>query len=173
MDTSQLKCMIECDPVLKQSILGVFAADRLPTELLRTPFGFIANTDIHAKPGRHWCAFFSNIRGHIDFFDTYGRTPNQNSQYFKEWLKSNGITIRTNHIQIQSDGSTLCGLYCVLFLHQRLIGCTYQDFLNVFDMSAVESNDKFVADTMLQAYHLCVGNDLNHTQMCTSLLNCL
>ena len=38
MDTSQLTCMIECDDALKGTIIGVFAADRLPTQLPRVPF---------------------------------------------------------------------------------------------------------------------------------------
>lgn len=61
MDTSHLKCMIECDHVLNRRVIDVFAADRLPRELPQTPFGFIANTDIHNKPGRLWCAFFSDV----------------------------------------------------------------------------------------------------------------
>jgi hypothetical protein len=55
---------------------------RLPRELPQTPFGFIANTDIHTKFGQHWVAFFSEVPGKFDFFDSYGRTPRENSAYF-------------------------------------------------------------------------------------------
>lgn len=57
MDTSQLQCLIECDPVLRNRIIGTYAADILPRELPQPPFGFIANTDIHTKQGQHWLAF--------------------------------------------------------------------------------------------------------------------
>ena len=164
--------MIECDPLLNGRVIGVFAADRLPKVLPHVPFGFIANTDVHNKSGRHWIAVFSDVQGHFDFFDTYGRTPAQNSPYFKRWLDTKANTVQINRIQIQSDHSTLCGLYCILFLRQRLTGHTYQDFLNIFDASALGSNDSYVADTMLNAYSHCVGNEHDRSQTCTSLLQC-
>lgn len=172
MDTSQLQCMIKCDPVLHRRVNGVFAADKLPSELPQTPFGFIVNTDIHTKPGQHWCAFFSDVRGRVDFFDTYGRTPNQNSHYFQRWLKTNASSIQTNHIQIQSDNSTLCGLYCILFLRVRFSGYTYQQFLNVFNDSALDANDNYVADTALSAYTQCFSYAYDSNQMFTSLTKC-
>jgi hypothetical protein len=169
METTQLMCMIECDPVLNQRVIGVFAADRLPVNCPRPPFAFIANTDIHTRSGQHWCAFFSDTRGHIDFLDTYGRTPNQNSHQFQRWLASNANTVHTSQRQLQSNNSTVCGLYCILFLHQRLNGYTYQDFINLFDDSALQSNDKFVADTILNAYNQCIGNQHSHNQICCPL----
>lgn len=172
MNTSQLRCMIDCDDVLKGTIIGVFAADRLPTELPLTPFGFIANTDIHSKPGKHWCAFYGQLGRRIDFFDTYAREPCRNSPYFRRWLDAHAMTVQTNRVQIQSDTSTLCGLYCVLFLHQRLVGYTYQDFVNMFSASDLSTNDSFIAETMLNAFSQCVGNELGPDQTCSSLQKC-
>ena len=164
MNTSQLECIIECDASLNGSVIDVFAADKLPTELTSTPFGFISKTDIHTKPGQHWCAFFSCFARHLDFFYSYGRTPSVNSHYFRRWLEINANSVQINHVQ--SNSSTLCGLYCILFLHQRLVGYTYQDFLNSFDAYALNSNDNFVADMMLKAYSQCVGNGQDHNQIC-------
>ena len=164
--------MIECDGVLNGSIIGVFAADKLPRDLPRSPFGFIANTDVHTNPGQHWCAFYSPWGRQFDFFDTYGKTPRQNSTYFGRWLDTNANTLQENRLQIQSDSSALCGLYCVLFLRQRLLGYTFQDFVNIFSPSDLKANDSFVADTMFNAYSQCVGNELQHNQTCSSLIKC-
>ena len=49
MNMEQLKCCIECDPFLRDTVIGVYAADRLP-KLDRFPAGFLANTDIRSKP---------------------------------------------------------------------------------------------------------------------------
>jgi hypothetical protein len=166
MNTSQLECIIDCDPVLNGRIIGVFAADKLPRQLPRTPYGFIANTHIHTKPGQHWCAFFSDAKGRVEFFDTYGRTPNRNSHYFQQWIEMKAYSLQLNHVQIQGDHSLLCGLYCILFLHQRLLGYTFQDIINGFDVYALDSNDKYVADTMLHAYSHCIGND-HYNQTCS------
>ena len=75
MNTSQLQCMIECDDLLRNSIIGVYAADQLPKGARNYPYGFISNTDIHFKRGQHWCAFFQNEGGDLEFFDSYGRSP--------------------------------------------------------------------------------------------------
>ena len=164
--------MIECDIILNQRVIGVFAADRLPSPLPQVPCGFIANTDTQNKSGRHWCAFYSDVNGRVDFFDTYGRKPSENSLYFKRWLDRNANSMQTNHIQIQSDNSSVCGLYCILFLRYRLAGYTYQDFLDIFDSSALEANDTFVANTTFKAYSQCSGNEHVHNQTCTSLSKC-
>ena len=131
MDTSQLKCMIHCDPVLNGQVLGVFAADRLPKGTLNYSYGFIANTDIHSSVGQHWCAFYGDGDGHVEFFDSYGRSPNSNSVYFVRWLDTYAKSIEINDKQLQSDNSTLCGLYCILFLRQRFNGQTMQDIVSV------------------------------------------
>lgn len=172
MNTSQLKCIIQCDPVLERRVIGVFAADRLPSALPQTPFGFIVNTDIHSKPGVHWCAFFSDASGRFEFFDSYGRPPGINSHYFKRWIEIKAKTVHTNHIQIQSDNSTLCGLYSILFLRQRLAGYTFQQFLNRFDAVSLYSNDYYVADMMVKAYPQCIGDECDNNQTCMSLIKC-
>ncbi len=49
MNTSQIQCCIECDPTLRPSVIGVFAADQLPKALTKYPCCFIANTDIYSN----------------------------------------------------------------------------------------------------------------------------
>ena len=51
----------------------------LPKGTLNYSYGFIANTDIHSRVGQHWCAFYGDGDGHVEFFDSYGRSPNSNS----------------------------------------------------------------------------------------------
>lgn len=43
MNTSQLLCMIECDPILRDSVVGVYAADQLPKQIPRSAYGLIVN----------------------------------------------------------------------------------------------------------------------------------
>jgi hypothetical protein len=160
--------MIDCDPVLNERIIGVFAADKLPRDIPSTPFGFIANTDIHAKPGRHWCAFFSDAPGHYEFFDSYGRGPKQNSEYFSQWLEKRSKTLRSNVQQIQSSSSNVCGLMCVLYLRTRLEGYAMTEFINYFDFCNLDANDSFVYNVTSTAYSQCVSEDTPFNQTCGS-----
>ena len=73
MNTSQLECMIQCDPVLEKRVLGVYAADQLPSKIHGKQYGFIANTESSLLSGEHWCVFYDNGQASIQFFDSYGR----------------------------------------------------------------------------------------------------
>ena len=68
MDTSQLKCVVKSDPIVRISTLGVYAADQIPRQIQYG--GFITNTDASSKPGKHWCAFFFDGAGQSEFFDS-------------------------------------------------------------------------------------------------------
>jgi hypothetical protein len=65
MNTSQLRCCIACDPLLKRHAFGVFPADRLPGRVSAFPSGFIANTDIHSANGRHFAKWLDEHALHV------------------------------------------------------------------------------------------------------------
>lgn len=166
MNTTQLQCMIRCDQVLKHKISGVFAADQLQNVTLNT--GFIANTDPHSKSGKHWCAFYIDENGHVDFFDSYGRLPRCNSSFFDTWLKKNASSVTLNSIQLQSNESFVCGLYCILFLHQRISGYTLNDFVKCFSTNHIV-NDIFVYNMLTKAFDKCTSNKDVFNQCCRSI----
>lgn len=172
METTQLQCMIECDPVLQHRVLDVYAADMLPIKTPSPPYGFIVNTDVHSKQGQHWCAFYCETKGHFDFFDSYGRRPAKNSPFFQQWLQEHATVVHTNDIQIQSDTSTVCGLYCIMFLRMRCIGYSYREFMNYFDVSTPEVNDLFVSEVVCNSYSHCVQTD-GCKQRCLPLHVCV
>lgn len=155
MNTSQLRCMINCDPILNEHVMGVFAADGLPKRTPAFPHGFIANTDPHGMTGHHWCAFYGDGKGHFEFFDSYGKPPHMNSFHFKRWLLGHAKTFQSNHVQLQSNDSDICGLYAILFLHQRLIGYEMEDIVNAFDNVHFEDNDAYVYSLMSNAFCDC------------------
>lgn len=173
MNTDQIQCCIECDPLLRENVIGVFASDRLPNQEFQRPYGLIVNTDTHSKPGRHWCSIYSDKRGHIEFFDSYGKSPKDNSVTISQWINNKAKTITFNRNKLQSDQSSLCGQYCILYLRQRLLGNTLEQFINVFDTSNVEENDLYVFEVMSQAYSNCIDHASNAiNQSCTSLNYC-
>lgn len=157
MNGAQLECMIECDHVLRTSVLGVYAADRLPTRVPGQAYGFIANTQGHLLRGEHWCAFYDNGQNQVLFFDSYGRLPKQNSVYFERWLR--GKSVRINRTQIQSDDSKVCGLYCILFLRNVISGQTLEQFVNLFDSTNTEANDSYVSCVVSGVYSECLSKD--------------
>lgn len=153
MNTTQLQCMIRCDPALQQYILGVFSADRIPENLESFPCGFIVNTDNHLQPGSHWIAFFFPSRTTIEFFDSLGKQPSFYNIYFSNYLKKYTYSV-INTRKIQSSLSNVCGLYCLFFLKQRLYHISMNKFINMFSANEY-LNDDFIYNMMINIYPMC------------------
>lgn len=127
MNTSQLLCVVHADPHLCTSVLGVYPADKVPKYIRRG--GFIANTDVSSKPGRHWCAFYFDGSGQSEFFDSYGKAPDYYNNMFASCLRNNSVVQVYNGKQLQSNFSNVCGQYCVYFLSQRVRGHNFKDIV--------------------------------------------
>lgn len=166
MNTTELQCCIKCDAVLNDYIGGVFAADMLPKTIQRYPFGFIANTDSHSKLGTHWCAFYVDRPGSVEFFDSFAQYPGYYNIYFPSWINKNANTLKINDKVIQGQYSDVCGQYCLYFLRQRLAGKTMQDALKMFHLENQSSNDYFIMSYIQHAFPHCFRNFLVHNQVC-------
>ena len=166
MNTSQLQCIISCDPVLRDRVLGVFAADHLPQTLPPQACGFIVNTDLSSQPGTHWLAFFIRDKT-VECFDSYGQHPGVYNPLFSRWIRRHADRVYINHTRLQSDTSNVCGLYCVYFLRQRLLGHSMPQIVERFSTSNPEANDGHILHMFRQSYGHCVQNDCIYNQTCT------
>ena len=165
MNTSQLQCIISCDPVLHKQTVGVFAADQLPCVLPNMACGFIANTDVSSRPGQHWLAFFISDNT-VECFDSYGQDPGVYNSLFSLWLRRHAKTVRVNRHRLQSENSNVCGLYCLYFLRQRFLGKCMETIVQPFTESAPVVNDQYMKDLFWRVYPLCVRNDFVYNQSC-------
>lgn len=95
MNTSQLQCVIDCDPVMRKRVLGVYALDRLPRGNRELPYDLIANIQLQIKNGLHWVAMYLTKDG-CEFFDSYGHKPDYFSPIFLKYLSKNASSIKYN-----------------------------------------------------------------------------
>lgn len=167
MNTRRLECMIECDPVLKRRVMGVYAMDRLPDARKReTPYGLIANIDGHEKSGTHWIAmYFTEKDG--EFFDSYGHPPGFFSTRFATYLSRNAPTTAHNDKKIQSYYSDVCGEYCVMYLLYRSRGYSMKDMTDLFDSRHDDENDCFVREYINSTFPHCIPDEHSIGQGCT------
>ena len=94
---------------------GVFPQNRLPIVLMPKPFKIIVNLDESWKPGSHWVAIYSQKHGPTVYFDSFGRPPTPVIETFIERNSPDGWFYTRE--KLQGDLSTLCGLYCIMFLN--------------------------------------------------------
>lgn len=160
--------MFDCDPVLRDSVLGVFAADQLPMRVPSSPCGLVVNTDNYTQPGTHWLAFFVQNKT-VECFDSYGQPPGSYNPLLSLWIQRHARSVRLSSTRLQSDFSNVCGLYCVYFLHQRLLGHSMDQIVGTFRESDTEANDRYMFDIMSRVYSQCVQKEGTYTQGCQSL----
>ena len=168
MNTSQLQCCINSIPILRKSILGVFAADQLPPNL-HFPCGFIANTDDHLNQGQHWCSFFFPNSTTVEYFDSYGKPIEYFNSYFLEYT-STFTHIVVNSKQLQSTYSDVCGMYCLFFLLQGLSGLTCYDIIHRFS-NAHTNNDCLVYNFIRSVFIDCLPTASDNNQLCKPFKN--
>lgn len=129
--------------------LGVFASDELPSQV-RYPCGLIANTDPGHLPGTHWVAMYINKNGQGEYFDSYGLQPLVKEH--EKFLETNCSRWRHSTLTLQSLTSSVCGHFCMLFLHYRAKGYSFQKYLNLMNQGEEHSNDAFALITFSKVF---------------------
>ena len=149
MNGVQIATALLSDPIVKNIFVGVFAADHLPNK--EYPGGYIINTDTSDKPGQHWVAFYTEVPGRLEGFDSFGRNPSYYSELIKKWVGDDFLTI--SNAQHQSNDSTVCGQYRIFFILLRSHGFKYEDVMSALIKNRV-INDKFVCKFVNKYFRL-------------------
>ena len=115
-------------PATRGLFKGVFSSDLLPRSK-KTPFCFIANTEPHDDPGEHWVAFFV-FATHIEFFDSYGRAPNNPMfpKSFSRYVANKNCVY--NARLLEGFFSKTCGQFCIFYICMRSSGVSYKKMIN-------------------------------------------
>lgn len=137
MNTLQIeKILRSCDPV-DPYFLGCVPADLIPLSD-RYPYAIVVNTDASSRPGQHWVALYASSEDLIEYFDSYGDTPNENILSYIERFPN---CKRSTH-PIQSPFSKVCGQFCITYLVMRCSGMSFERI--VARLGALHKPDVFV-----------------------------
>ncbi len=162
MKASELNCAIQCDPVLQNHVLGVFAKDTLPvltSSMIRRGVGLIVNTDVSRKKGRHWVAMY--IQGNrAELFDSLAEPVH--GDVFHSYLRSYVQSYLHSSKQLQSVDSNVCGFYCLYYLLCKFkANWSFQRFLHQFEVKNFIWNDMFVSHYICNYFKYCTPTCLN------------
>lgn len=91
MDTTQLLALVETLPELKLYFRGVFASDTLPVHVRQFPSAMICNTDPIHKKGTHLVDYWFDNDNECEFFDSFGRKPEEYDIHLKEFIDRNAL----------------------------------------------------------------------------------
>lgn len=160
MNSNTLRCIINCDPILSEQVVGIFSADKIPKNVVSFPSGLIINSDKSSGPGKHWLAMYLKSEFEIEFFDSYGYPI---SYYFKQipdiikWSYSSKI--RHNVKRLQSYDTNVCGHYCIYYLMYRCRGVSMDNIVEEFS-NDFNVNDVYVNDVINNAFQFCINKEI-------------
>ena len=114
MDDFTIKKILLSNKVTKDSFIGVFSSDTLPS-YAQTGY-YVVNLDMSQQPGSHWIAIkISKSKCKNEYFDSYGLGPP--TVHFKRFMKYNYIY---NSKGLQHSLSTTCAQWCI-YLHMEKV----------------------------------------------------
>lgn len=155
MNTDQLDCIINCDELMKDRIVGVFAADQMPKIIRKRPTGFICNTETRNEKGAHWIAFYVNEQRRGIFFDSFAHSPDYYSRHFLKFFECNTTSLEINRKRLQGANSSVCGQYCIFALSLLCREYNLEDIQDFFSDN-YQANDIYVFDTIIRTYPHCL-----------------
>jgi hypothetical protein len=102
----------------QNGFLGVFSINKLPQQVPSIPnkISFVVNLDSDNLPGTHWIAII-RLNFVCEIFDSFGIVPPSEIQIWCTKHSNNNWIC--NSKCIQDPTSTLCGVYCCLFITCR------------------------------------------------------
>lgn len=125
MNTIELSNKAQNDAMLRQIFLGVFASDKIPS-IISFPAALIVNLDESDSPGSHWIALLFTKGKKCEYFDSYGRKPNNCIlKYIAKHVKS----YIYNNVCVQNLWTISCGQMCLYYLVWRCRGIPYSEII--------------------------------------------
>ena len=104
----------------KPHFKGTYAINHIPlVYTLDPPYAFVINLDAFPSGGSHWVALFCDEKGQQFYFDTAGLPPPEQLNRILD-----GNVIYSSN-RMQSDCSSVCGEYCILFLASHFEHLTF------------------------------------------------
>lgn len=140
----------------RQTFRGVCSWNQLPASVAscQKATAFIINTaDSNQIEGEHWIGFFSpNPEALPEIFDSYGLGPafwiRDKESFYAKLCTYYYCCLHHppiyNTCQLQSVSSNLCGQYCISYLVYRLLGRSFSEFLDDFNLASCCANDMHV-----------------------------
>lgn len=141
----------EIDAILKQNkhtkkfYLGTF----VPKELKKLGKISLENGNASliinlCQFGCHWILVFMN-KNSLNYFDSSGIKSFALNTLIREFLfKQDKKHIIINQTKIQSDNSTLCGLFSIMCCYFLSKGHSMKKFISFFDKSNLKRNDNIL-----------------------------
>ena len=148
MKTLDVEESLMSDEMTRMIAGGVYAADQLPRTISYRPLLYIANTDPHFRPGRHWVVIYFDEE-HNEYFDPLGKEPNNIIKDYLTLMGPNGYL--RNAKRVQGARSVNSGQFCLCYAYFKSRDVSMNTILSSFTMDYAFNDyivEQFVAKNM-------------------------
>lgn len=151
METVEIQYLLNNAQSLKFLNGKVCSNDLLPKKRLEHRKAYVVNTDKSTEPGAHWVVLYFDNRKHATYFDSYGLPPVNNHVY--RFIIDNTNSWTYTKTCVQSETSSVCGMYCIFALDHLARGYDLETILTImFHPKDLAANDKNVKKWFEQTY---------------------
>lgn len=161
MNSQQILLCMKQDIFTRDAFRGVFPCDLLMKYgriLPNRNNSFICNTANSRSEGEHWIGIYIDSDGYGEYFDSYGFRP---SLIFTNFLETNCVDWTFNTMWLQTPLSTVCGQYCIYWLHSKGLGHDSDTIMNNLNVC---NGDQHVLDFVNRHYNGVTKSRLINSQ---------
>jgi hypothetical protein len=148
LDTLQISRVLKAHPKSSGTFVGCVPSDRIPVPDTY-PYAAVINTDPTKYGGQHWVAVYVSSPHSVEYFDSYGNTPNKNIGSFLD----NFSHIKRSTFALQGFDTNSCGYYCIYFIMKRCAGRSFEWAID--RLRRLRERDKYVVEYVLRIIPLC------------------
>jgi hypothetical protein len=148
MDSKQISSILGRNIYTKDCFKGVFSSNNIRLNPYDSPCGIIANTDPKGKPGTHWVALYAPNHRTIEYFDSFGQSPNSDIQKILNQFSK----VKLNNHKVQAMYETSCGPHAIYFLMHRCAGNSFDSILKSLNHPFSDTHVKIFLTKLLNSY---------------------
>jgi hypothetical protein len=130
MNTLEIDTLLKKHPHSRPVFKGVYARNRLP-RLLNVPSALVGNTDPDHRMGQHWVAIYIDTNSRGEYYDSTGTPPFLRA--YVNFMNKHCTSWTYNTVQVQEEGSTVCGHHCIFYLVHRCAGHSMTDVTTLLE----------------------------------------
>lgn len=118
MFSSEIEAILQVNNKTSLLFKGVFPCDKIPKLNKNEPFCVVINTASSTASGEHWILFMkADKSSSLYYIDSLAKPPEKcGTCFYKAFVSlTTGYIVKKLTGAIQSNYSSLCGVYCIFF----------------------------------------------------------
>lgn len=134
MNSNEIANILSKNRFTKECFRGVYSSNNIISQYL-FPYCLVVNTDKEGQPGTHWVAIYVNNNKEAEYFDSFGKPPNDEIAKFLNQFE----LVHINKNKIQSNYDTSCGPHVIYYLIQKCRGNSLNTIIKELNSSFSDS----------------------------------